>query len=277
MNYIVVGMDSGANIRSEASAGSAALGNLRFATRLREIAVSDSKWKQVEVTNGPLAGKSGYVSAVNLAAVHSEGAARLVQAAALYWDKFSRGAGKEWDDGTGVTPKGPNYKKMVLEMWDALGGGRPPNNNTSHPNWPWSAAGMSAFVREAAKGGGYAAFRYSNGHHAFIKHGVRMREEKDASGPFWGYRLHEHRPRIGDLVVRWRGGVKTYDAVKAIMNTSTTFLSHTDVVCEVKSGYLWALGANNSDSVSRKKYLLDENGFVRLTGDRFMILKNMVP
>lgn len=271
MKYLVIGMDNGANLRAAPSETAQLIGNLAFATLLDEVAPSPTKWKEVDVIDGPLAGRRGFVSSVNLAEVHSDGAARLVKAAAFYWEKFNRGKGKEGDEG------GPNYKQMVLDMWDALGGGRPPNDNTSHPKWPWSAAGMSAFVRKAGQGGGYDAFRYSNGHHAFIKHGVRMREAGDASGPFWGHRLGEHRPRIGDLVVRWRGGVKTYDQVKAIMSTSTTFLSHTDVVCEIRPGFLWALGANNSNSVNRAKYLLDPTGFVRPVSDRFMILRNMVP
>ena len=61
------------------------------------------------------------------------------------------------------------------------------------------------------------------------------------------------------------------------MKTSTTFKSHTDVVCEIRDTYLWALGANNSNSVGRVKYTLDGDGFVKLTGDRFMIMKNVVP
>lgn len=276
MKYVVVGMDGGANLRSDPSPTADLIGNLRFATMLDEVSPSDTRWKKVKVIDGPFAGNTGHVSSANLAEVHSEGAARVFRAAAFYWEKFSRGKGKERDNGSGTNPPGPNYKQMVLDMWDALGGGRPPNDNTSHEAWPWSAAGMSAFVRTAAQGGGYDSFRFSNGHHAFIKHSVRMREEGNPAGPFWGFRLGEHRPRIGDLVVRWRGGVRTYEAVKAIMNTSTTFKSHTDVVCEIRDGFLWALGANNSDSVSRVKYALDGNGFVKPTGDRFMIMKNMV-
>lgn len=270
-------MENGANLRSAPSDSGGLIGNLAFATTLKETAPSTTKWKQVEVVDGVHAGKTGHVSSINLAEIHSEGAARLVKSAAFYWEKFDRGKGKEGDDGSGSNPPGPNYKQMVLDMWDALGGGRPPNDNTSHDDWPWSAAGMSAFVRRAGEGGGYDDFRYSNGHHAYIKHAVRQREEGNAAGPFWGHRLREHKPMIGDLVVRWRGGVKTYDAAKAIMKTSTTFKAHTDVVCEIKATYLWALGANNSNSVSRVKYELDSDGFVKLTGDRFMIMKNMVP
>ena len=277
MSYIVIGMENGANLRQSPADSGGLVGNLKFATTLREITPSATKWKHVEVVDGVHSGKTGHVSALNLAAIHSEGAARLLRAAAFYWEEFARGRGKEGDDGSGSSPRGPNYKKMVLEMWDALGGGRPPNDNTSHDDWPWSAAGMSAFVRKAGEGGGYADFRFSNGHHAFIKHSVRQREDDNASGPFWGHRLREHKPLIGDLVVRWRGGVRTYDAVKAIMKTSTTFKSHTDVVCEIRDTYLWALGANNSNSVGRVKYALDGDGFVKLTGDRFMIMKNVVP
>jgi hypothetical protein len=59
------------------------------------------------------------------------------------------------------------------------------------------------------------------------------------------------------------------------MNTGEDFLSHTDVICEIRTDHLWALGANNDHSVSRVSYKI-ENGFVQLTGDRFMIMKNML-
>ena len=60
------------------------------------------------------------------------------------------------------------------------------------------------------------------------------------------------------------------------MLTNRTFKAHTDVVCEIGPGSLWALGANNGNSVARRSYALDTDGFVQLTGDRFMIMKNML-
>jgi hypothetical protein len=273
MKYIVTGMMDGANLRASPSNMGPFEGNLAFATIVEELAASPTKWKNVRVLDGPLAGKSGHVSNTNLTALHSEASGRLVQSAAFYWNEFDRGKGGEMDDGKGKNPPGTDYKAKVLKMWDDLGGGRPPDDNTSHKDFPWSAAGMSAFVRDAK---GYDGFKFSAGHHAYIKHSVKQREDNKPVGPFWGFRLKEHKPRVGDLVVRWRGGVRTYDQVKAIMNTDQTFLSHTDVVCEIKSDFLWALGANNSDSVSRVSYKLDDNGFVKLTGDRFMIMKNMM-
>ncbi len=273
VEYIVTRMDVGANLRAAPSDKAALIGNLRFSTLAREVAPSATKWKHVTVVDGPFAGRTGHVSDRNLSLLHSEAAGRLVQAAAFYWEEFDRGRGKEDDDANGKSPLGKSYKQKVLKMWDDLRGGRPPKDDTSHPAWPWSAAGMSAFVRRA---GGYAGFEFSNGHHAYIKHSVRQREGKNPAGPFWGYELREHKPRIGDLVVRWRGSVRTYAAVKAIMNSKATFESHTDVVCEINAGSLWALGANNANSVSRVSYQLDDDGFVKLTGDRFMIMKNML-
>jgi hypothetical protein len=273
MKFIVSRMDIGANLRAAASDTAGLLGNLPFSTTLQEVAPSVTKWKQVEVLDGVFAGRTGFVSDRNLTVLHSDAAGRLVQAAAFYWEEFARGQGKEDDDQNGASALGASYKQKVLAMWDALGGGRPPGNNTSHSKWPWSAAGMSAFVRRA---GGYAGFKFSAGHHAFIKHSVDQRENSRSAGPFWGFRLLEHKPRLGDLVVRWRGEEKTYEDVKAIMLTDKTFMSHTDVVCEIGSESLWALGANNGNSVARRSYALDSNGFVKLTGDRFMIMKNML-
>lgn len=271
--YIVTRMDVGANLRAAPSDKATLVGNLPFSTIAEEVTASPTKWKHVKIVDGPFVGQIGHVSDRNLSILHSDAAGRLIQAAAFYWEEFDRGKGKEDDDTNGKSPLGKSYKQKVLKMWDDLGVGRPPGDNTSHKKWPWSAAGMSAFVRRA---GGYTGFKFSSGHHSYIKDSVKQREAGNPSCPFWGYELYDHKPRVGDLVVRWRGSVKTYAQVKAIMNNTTGFESHTDVVCEINPGSLWALGANNSNSVSRVSYELDSNGYVKLTGDRFMIMKNML-
>ena len=123
MKYVVTGMDGGANLRPVPTLTAVPAENLKFATLLDEIAPSATKWKHVRVIDGPRSGKTGHVY---FAIVHSEGALRLLKAEAFNWEDSARGKGEEGDDGSGTSPNGPDYKQKVLDMWDALCGGRPP-------------------------------------------------------------------------------------------------------------------------------------------------------
>lgn len=261
--YVVTNTRYGANLRSGPSESAQVMTNMKFGTTLDLVQDTGTKWKKIRVLDGAAAGAEGFVSDKNLTRGKSAAVTSLVASIAFYWDLFDRGSGKE-----DVQP----YKNHVLKMWDELGGGRPPNNNTSHDDWPWSGACISAFIRRA---GGHAGFKFSSGHHRYIKDSIAQREASNQNAPFWGYRLAEKKPEVGDLVVQWRQTARTYDFVRSIMNTNTTFKGHTDAVCEIADGYLWAMGGNNSHSVGRKQYHLTADGHLRAENRVFMLMKNM--
>lgn len=153
-------------------------------------------------------------------------------------------------------------------MWDDLGGGRPPNDNTSHPKWPWSAAGMSAFIRRA---GGYTGFKFAAGHSIYI-HDSILKMKANQAAPFWGFRINQKKPEVGDLIVQWRTTERTYDFAAA----SDEFNSHTDVVCQIINGTVRAIGANvPTDTVGVKVYRLTPEGFLAGRRNEIAIMKNM--
>lgn len=227
-HYIVTGLLQGANLRAAPSKTGQELGNLKFADLVEETGPPSERWKQVRVLDGALAGQSGFVSDINLAAPRSDAVTRLIKSAAHYWRMFDFGRGR-----AGVEP----YRQHVLDMWSQLGS-RPPGGNVLHKKWPWSAAGMSAMIRHA---GGYDGFKYAEGHSEFIRHSIAQRDQNRPAGPFWGYDLHEAAPEVGDLVVQYRNTVQTMESVRA---GTGFFPSHTDVVVRVEANRCYAIGAN---------------------------------
>lgn len=256
--YIVTNVYNGLNLRASPSNSGTVLGIMPFATICELVEDTGTKWKKVRTS---LAGTPtvGFASDLYLTEARSDAIVRLMQSVMHYWTLFDRGAGRE-----DVQP----FKNEVLKMWDDLGGGRPPGNDTSHPNWPWSAAGMSAFIRRA---GGYDGFKFSPGHSVYI-HDSIAKMKAGRSAPFWGFRITEKKPEVGDLIAQWRITPRTYDFAAG----SSEFSSHTDVVCQIVDGAVRAIGANvPTDTVGVKVYRLTENGF--LTGGRneIAIMKNM--
>ncbi|MGR9079530.1 DUF2272 domain-containing protein (plasmid) [Rhizobium leguminosarum] len=260
-DFIVTNTGGGANLRDAPDVG-AVKRNLVFGSALKELTGSVGKWKYVETDDG----EKGYTSDKNLTTPESDAVVRLLQSVAHYWKAFDFGKGKE--------DRSPYYD-IVVQMWKELNKGMPPFKtdknghvikdengnsvyNTSHPDWPWSAAGMCAFIRRAK---GYANFEYSRAHATYIHNSIVARKANDASAPFWGYRLNEEPVRVGDLVCQWRKKQQDYNSAGA----GAGFTSHTDVICDIKSGYLYAIGANvETDTVGRKKYTINSAG--HLTG-----------
>lgn len=256
--YIVTNVYDGLNLRPSPSTSGAPLENMPFGTLLELIEDTGTKWKKVRIlgSNPP---REGFASDLYLTEVKSDAIPRLIASAAFYWELFNRGAGRE-----NVQP----FKGEVLKMWDDLGGGRPPGDNTSHPKWPWSAAGMSAFVRRA---GGYDGFKFSAGHSTYINDSiVKMKANKPA--PFWGFKITDKKPEVGDLIAQWR--VTKIDYNHAAANVS--FSSHTDVVCQVMDGKVRAIGANvPTDTVGVKVYALTPSGHLAGARNEIAIMKNM--
>ncbi|WP_165448087.1 SH3 domain-containing protein [Rhizobium ruizarguesonis] len=194
VDYFVTNTDGGANLRDAPDSG-AIKRNLPFGTALTSIPGSTGKWKSVETDKG----EKGYVSDKNLTVPASDAIVRLIQSAAHYWEAFAYGKGKE-----DTSP----YYDLVVEIWKELGQGMPPFKrdkkgevlkdkngndiyNTSHPDWPWSAAGMSAFIRRAK---GYKNFQFSRLHATYIHNSIVARKAKNPDGPVLGVSI-ERRGR----------------------------------------------------------------------------------
>jgi hypothetical protein len=184
----------------------------------------------------------------------------LIAAGIREWLRFEKGLGHET-----VAP----FHRYVGEMWRAIGlelDGRDADQ-------PWSAAAMSFFVRHAAEQfPRYRRFRFAAAHARFIHDAITRRLANDHETPFWGFRLHERRPQLGDLVCRWRE--VPVDFERALHRDD--YKSHTDVIVHVGPDAVLALGGNVHDSVALTSYHKTGSGFLAGSSNVFALLANVV-
>ncbi|APO72199.1 hypothetical protein IE4872_PD01678 (plasmid) [Rhizobium gallicum] len=206
--------------------------------------------------------KTGFVKSQFLRPPVSDNREKLIASVHKQFTRFKRGLGKE-----NVEP----FSGYVEEMWRAIGVN---NLDGTDTDVPWSAAAISFMIRKA--GDEYSKFRFAAAHSKYVHHAIKARDNDDTSVPFWGYRLHEVRPEIGDTVARDNtnfGPLVTYDVARQL----DTYRSHTDIVVQVDTvnNVLLAIGDNVSNSVSVTKYALAPGDFVSDSGLTFAILKNI--
>ena len=138
---------------------------------------------------------------------------------------------------------------------------------------PWSAAFISYVMRQAGAG---ERFLYSEWHAHYIQRAMKAREEQDANYGFWGYRLSERPPQVGDLVCYARQDGVDFD------HLPTVFKSHSDLVVAVRPREIDVIGGNVEDSVTLKVLATDERGYlidkhnrwIAVLENRFMLTKN---
>lgn len=201
--------------------------------------------------------EEGFVSRAHLRSAVSPTRETLIAQAAKQWARFERGLGKETVD--------PFYR-YVGEMWQAIG----LNLDGRDTDQYWSAAAISFIVRNS--GEEYASFRFAAAHARYIHDAIMRRNEGDQSAPFWGYRLHERRPQLGDIVCKWRESRVDFD--DAVHRDD--FKSHCDIVVQIDTvaNTLLAIGGNVSNSVSVTTYALGGDDFLAAEGNVFALLAN---
>jgi hypothetical protein len=211
-------------------------------------------WKTVTATYQGI-NFSGVVSGGLLRQPVSASKEKLLASGAVEWDRFKRGAGKET-----LNP----FFKFVGEMWRNLD----EDLDGKDTGTPWSAACISFIVKNA----GYTRFKADQAHSVYINDGIKARIANNGNRDFWGFRLSEHKPQIGDLVCRKRSSAAiTYDFAAA----NAKFESHTDIVVAVGADFVDAVGGNVRNSVSITRYKLRGNGHLNADGGRvFAILRN---
>lgn len=182
----------------------------------------------------------------------------LVAEAIKEWLRFERGLGLEHHD--------PFYK-FVGEMWQAIGLGLDGKDRDT----PWSAAAISFMVRNAAKEiPKYGSFKFAPSHSKFMHASIMKRKSNDASAPFWGFRLHEKRPEIGDIVGKWRETPRDFEDAE----TSDSFKSHSDIIVSVTPDFVLAIGGNVGQSMNITRYEKTGAGFLAAHGGVFIHLVN---
>lgn len=150
------------------------------------------------------------------------------------------------------------------EYWQALG----LNLDGNDTDTPWSAA----FISFVARASGYTNFKFAAAHSTYVHDAVDKRNANDASAPFWGFNVGDHKPQLGDLVCRSRGNsqITSMDSIPA-----GGFISHCDIIIEIRDTEVRTLGGNVQNSVSITTYPLDNGGFLKSGSTRvYGILRN---
>ncbi|EMP5044331.1 DUF2272 domain-containing protein [Citrobacter freundii] len=123
-------------------------------------------------------------------------------------------------------------------------------------DWPWSAAFISWVMREAGAGD---RFSYSASHATYISKSIRDRNQGNANALYWGYRLNERKPQVGDLVCWDRDPDKVVDYDHQHLGN---YSSHTDLVVSVSTDQIEIIGGNVGNSVTRRPLMLTAEGYL---------------
>lgn len=205
--------------------------------------------------------KRGFVAERFLRAPVGRHREALVASVSREFMRFDRGQGEEHV---------PPFSGFVGEMWRSIG---VETLDGTDRDTPWSAAAISFMVRNA--GAAYRNFRFAAAHSKFVHRAIRARAEEDTAAPFWGFRLNETRPRIGDIVVRdnpEHGPVVDFDVAARL----DSYRSHSDIVVRIDSERqrLLAIGGNVGHSVGISVYDLAPGDFLSSTRHTFALLRN---
>ncbi len=222
----------------------------------------NAEWLEVEAVLGGQK-TSGYIKRVinNVFSIRDKSTPQreeLVSQAVMQWLRFDQGQGLEYDR---------PYSEYVGEMWKML---KMKLDGTDR-DMPWSAAFISYIVARSSKNfDKYASFRFASSHSKYLHDSIIKRNTNDQSAPFWGYRLGEVKPQIGDIVARWRETERNFN--DAAIDDS--FKSHTDIIVSINADYILAIGGNVSQSVSISRYNKSGAGFILPEKQAFMLMAN---
>jgi hypothetical protein len=186
------------------------------------------------------------------------------------WIRFEKGKANE---------ENSPYYTYVGEMWNFIGlnyDGR--SKYPSGEEVPWSAAFISFVVGKSGKK--YSDFKFDASHSTFVHDAIQARILDRTNRPFWGYRISERKPELGDIVARNRAG-NSYSFDYAENHSS--YKSHSDIVVEVGDHMIRVMGGNVGDTVSissisgsdnLQEYDLDGDGCIKPGQKVIAILKN---
>lgn len=219
-------------------------------------------WTRIKTTIGN-AQKTGVVKAEiagqrSLRAPVSAQREALAKQAIIEWLRFEKGQGQEHH---------APFFRYIGEMWQAIGLDLDGRDRDQF----WSAAAISFMVRNASSTvPRYRKFKFAAAHAKYMHDSIARRKANDTKAPFWGHRLHEIRPEIGDIVCKWRETPRDYDDAAA----SDAFKSHSDIVVSVQPDFVLAIGGNVGQSVNITRYRKTGAGFLAPQDAVFMHMVN---
>jgi hypothetical protein len=109
----------------------------------------------------------------------------------------------------------------------------------------------------------------------FVNNAIKARVTDRTDKPFWGYRITEQRPALGDIIQRNRAG---NNFGFSYAENHAEYASHSDIVVEVTPDVARVIGGNVQDTVSFgsnvQEYDLDGDGFIAPSQGVIALLKN---
>lgn len=185
-----------------------------------------------------------------------------VEIARQEWERFGQ---QTIDKQNKIIKKGGQeaedpYSDRVADYWKVVGFDQLTGKDTHEP---WSAAFISWVMKQAGMGD---RFSYSEWHATYIRNSIFARRDGDKSFAYWGYRLSERAPQVGDLVGYARQSGVSYDY------QPLTYASHTDLVVAVRAGEVDVIGGNVQDSVSLKTLSTDAQGKLTDKNQRWFVV-----
>ena len=88
---------------------------------------------------------------------------------------------------------------------------------------------------------------------------IRDRNQGNPNASYWGYRLNERKPQVGDLVCFDRDPDKLVDFDH---QHGGDYKSHADLVVSVTDKRIEVIGGNVGNSVTRRPLALSDDGFL---------------
>lgn len=113
----------------------------------------------------------------------------------------------------------------------------------------WSAAFISYVMLKAGAG---ALFRRSDHHQAYIHAAMVAAREKSSSYGYWGARLEDHAPQVGDLICAWRKKKISFEDAE----NPGWYASHCDLVVARTDTTVTVIGGNVDQSVTKRTFRL---------------------
>ena len=150
----------------------------------------------------------------------------------------------------GYSEEQPEVYKRVGDFWRE---GTGFDLDGRDREWPWSAAFIS-FVHEKAQVG--SQFSRSPAHARYIRDAILKKKAGITTAAYWGHRITERAPQVGDMVCYSRQKGVSYD------KQPMRYKSHADIVTAVRPGEIDVIGGNVGQSVSKRTLKTDEDGLV---------------
>jgi len=156
--------------------------------------------------------------------------------------------------------------ERINDYWKSVGR---PNLSGLDTEAPWSAAFISWDIESA--GVSRDLFCPDARHTIYVERMVERARRPGAA--FIPWHLNERAPQVGDLICASREGGDT------TLENLNRGPGHCDIVVEVRSREVHAIGGNVGDSVTRSVFPLDASGFLAPISARrfFTVIENRLP